>query len=389
MFADKKPPKVKAVLTHLRGGSRSEKKKAAAEAADSIPPTRLFSATAQPPQRKRVAITAEAVAVRPYMCMCVLRLEPVGAAECGGEAAGVGLGPERLRRLIEEQNRIHDDASLGAKRTRCAIGTHDFATIRCWSPATTAASADGAAAFQAMAIDAQPPGEAVMVPLKSDTGATVTVQAILSAALAETTHGGPAAAARKYATMLEALPRVPLLLDSDGVVVSLPPLTNAKHTAVHAGTSAILVEVSSAVSPDACREAALALIAATIELVENPKIAEREPEPEPGLPGGGLAAAASADEEEIASVVDAEISRTTRLQALQPQTASTAIATATAEIEEGDWPESPPSAHEVVVAQAAARVTVEPIDVVCGWAVQRVRARFPSIAELRSFDEPE
>ena len=34
-----------------------------------------------------------------------------------------------------------------------------------------------------------------------------------------------------------------------------------------------------------------------------------------------------------------------------------------------------------------ARVTVEPVDVVCGWAMGSVRARFPSVPELRSFDE--
>ena len=45
--AQDEKPKVKAVLNHLRGGSRTAQRKEAAAAADAIPPSRLWTGNGQ------------------------------------------------------------------------------------------------------------------------------------------------------------------------------------------------------------------------------------------------------------------------------------------------------------------------------------------------------
>ena len=145
--------------------------------------------------------------MRPHMCMCVLRLESTATAAA---ATYVGLGARRLQRFIEAQTHIHDDSALGGKRTLCAIGTHDLETVRCWSTNNNAASPE-VCVPSTLLIDARPPSDVLMVPLKAVTDTAVSVQAVIDQALAETSHGGPGAAARKYATVLASLPRVPLL----------------------------------------------------------------------------------------------------------------------------------------------------------------------------------
>ena len=117
---------------------------------------------------------------------------------------------------------------------------------------------------------------------------------------------------------------------------------------VRSGTTSSLVEVSSSVGLEVCREAALALIAATIQIVEQPE-PEREPEPESEVEVETAMAAAASEDAQTAP-------------GLKDLSSSSSIA-------------------------GVARVTVESVDVVCGWAMGSVRARFPSIPELRTFDE--
>ena len=65
-------PKLKPILNHLRGGSRSAQRKGAAAAADAIPPPRLFAASEGQQEGDvplRAVMSVEAVAVRPHMCM--------------------------------------------------------------------------------------------------------------------------------------------------------------------------------------------------------------------------------------------------------------------------------------------------------------------------------
>jgi hypothetical protein len=357
------------VHRYLRGGSRSSRKKQSAEAARAVPPTRLWSAAggAAGP-RRRVVMSAEAAAVRPHACLCVLRLEAVDLDDLGGDITPEeeqSLGERGLRQFIEAQTSIHD--GVGQRRAACAIGTHDLDTIDWGSNAVAVAGAPSSepnaagaseSRLNTLLIDARPPASVAMVPLKAESDCAMTVEAVIGAAVASTSRGGPVAAARRYAAPLASLPRVALLLDASGVVLSLPPLTNAKHSAVHACSRSILVEVTSATSLGVCRQAALDLIAELIDIVEK---SPREL--------NGSTDAGSAPEPESAGE-----------QGSAPAEVVAAAASAAARVD-----------RAMTLAGATMprrmRVTVEPLDVVCGWSLHSVRSRFPSIDELRAFDE--
>ena len=69
-----------------------------------------------------------------------------------------------------------------------------------------------------LVIDARPPEEVVMVPLKAEGDTELTrarpASEVIAAALANESRDGAASGARKYASMLAELPRVPVLLDA-------------------------------------------------------------------------------------------------------------------------------------------------------------------------------
>ena len=235
-------PKVKAVLNHLRGGSRTALRKGAAAAADAVPPARLWQPRPlEDAEQPRATMGVEAAAVRPHMAMCVLHLP-------------AAFGEDSLRAFIAAQTAIHD--GTGRRRDACAIGTHDMATL----------PAGG------FGVDAQPPEEVMLVPIKAldeEAPEPRSAAEVVAAALSDTSRDGAATGARKYASVLAELPRVPVLLDSAGAVLSLPPLTNAAHSRVTAGCSRVLVECSSTESLAVCRAASLELIAATIAIFEG------------------------------------------------------------------------------------------------------------------------
>lgn len=192
-------------------------------------------------------MSVESVAVRPHMCMCVLHL------------GGASFTEDSLKAFIDAQTAIHD--GIGRRRAACAIGTHDMATI---PPG-------------GLTVDACPAAEVVLVPLKAmeeecEGGAAPqprSAAAVIAAALADTSRDGAASGARKYASELAGIPRVPVLLDATGAVLSLPPLTNAVHSRVTLETKTILVECSSIESLAVCRAASLELIARTVAIFET------------------------------------------------------------------------------------------------------------------------
>lgn len=246
-------PKLKPVLNHLRGGSRTGQKKEAAAAADAVAPQRLWS-TEGAETTVTATVSVEAVAVRPFCCICVMHFAP-----------GIQFSEETLRAFIDAQTAIHD-GPIGRRREGCGIGTHDMATI---PPAS--------GTVPTLRIDAAPPAEVTLVPLKMGLAdlqpgageALRPASGVIAAALAVEGRDGASSGARKYAGMLAGLPRVPVLLDSAGTVLSLPPLTNALHSLVTVATTSILIECSSTESEAVCREASLELIARTMAIFES------------------------------------------------------------------------------------------------------------------------
>ena len=86
------------------------------------------------------------------------------------------------------------------------------------------ASDSGCDSIRPLLIDALPPEEVMMIPLKAETepadGERMTgtqlrsASEVITAALATESRDGASAGARKYASMLKDLPRVPVLLDA-------------------------------------------------------------------------------------------------------------------------------------------------------------------------------
>ena len=126
---------------------------------------------------------------------------------------GVDVTQSRLDALIGLQEDLH--WGLGARRRRVAIGIHDAAAL---SPSFT---------YTTWGLD-----EKSFVPLYETRA--MTPREIL------TKHEKGTA----YAHLLEARERVPIIVDSKGGVVSLPPIINAARTAVTTSTRDIFLDVT-------------------------------------------------------------------------------------------------------------------------------------------------
>lgn len=66
--------------------------------------------------------------------------------------------------------------------------------------------------------------------------------------------------------MLEGKAAYPCLLDSDGKVLSFPPITNSDITKMSAVSTSMLVEATSSTSQDACKTALEQLLLETVAL---------------------------------------------------------------------------------------------------------------------------
>lgn len=126
---------------------------------------------------------------------------------------GLTLTEERLAQLIELQERL--TVGPGRKRRKVAIGIHDAAPVR------------GPFAYKAVGRD-----EVRFVPLGHPEA--LTPQQIL-----ERHEKG-----RLYGPLLEGHSKVPLIVDRDGRVLSLPPIINGQLTALTTRTRDVLVDVT-------------------------------------------------------------------------------------------------------------------------------------------------
>lgn len=71
----------------------------------------------------------------------------------------------------------------------------------------------------------------------------------------------------KYLYLIEGRPRFPCLLNSEGKVISFPPITNSEVSKIEIGTKTMLIEVTSSTSLHCCKVAIEALLKELILLV--------------------------------------------------------------------------------------------------------------------------
>ncbi|EJK60932.1 hypothetical protein THAOC_18650 [Thalassiosira oceanica] len=151
-------------------------------------------------------VQANVDTVRPYVVCAVLR--------------DVTFDPERYQSFIELQDQLH--RNLCRQRTLVAIGTHDLDSVR--GPFT---------------YDARAPGEIKFVPLThTDEGREFDGRELM-----EHYETEPACKHLKpYVPIIKDSPLYPVVLDSEGTVLSLPPIINGSKSRITLDTKNVFIE---------------------------------------------------------------------------------------------------------------------------------------------------
>lgn len=147
------------------------------------------------------------------------------------EARNGKFDDETIRQIITMQEDLHN--GLGRRRKKASIGIHDLDKLKFPLYYKTV---DKNHSF---------------VPLEAD--ASMTVSEIL-----EKTETG-----KKYKHILDGYKKIPVILDSTGNTVSLPPIINSKLTQMNTKTCNLLVEVTATDKNTA--EGVLAVVANTLQ----------------------------------------------------------------------------------------------------------------------------
>uniref|UniRef100_A0A8C8CHV3 Phenylalanine--tRNA ligase beta subunit n=1 Tax=Oncorhynchus tshawytscha TaxID=74940 RepID=A0A8C8CHV3_ONCTS len=145
-------------------------------------------------------ITEETTAVRPHAVAAVLR--------------NITFTQERYDSFIELQEKLHQNVCR--KRTLVAIGTHDLDTIS--GPFT---------------YTAKPPGDIRFKPLNQ--AKEYTAQELMSLYKTDS-H------LRHYLHIIEDEAVYPVIYDSNGIVLSMPPIINGDHSKISLNTKNVFIE---------------------------------------------------------------------------------------------------------------------------------------------------
>ena len=148
------------------------------------------------------------------------------------EARNGNLDDETIRQIITMQEDLHN--GLGRRRKKASIGIHDLEKIKFPLFYKTITQKHS------------------FVPLESET--SMTIKEIL-----EKTETG-----KKFKHILEGQVKVPIIVDTDGKTISLPPIANAKLTEMNTKTHNLLVEVTA--TDKNAAEGVLAVIATTLQM---------------------------------------------------------------------------------------------------------------------------
>jgi len=180
--------------------------------------------------------------------------EASDAASKGAQAAVA-----RLREFVSLQTKIHADRDLGDKRRKGALGSHNASEVR-W-PLHYVAKHHAEVRFAPLAIG-----------WMQEKGVMTASEYAQQAASGRVTGMSKdvAVSLQKPAAALLQLPLCPHLVDSKGIVLSVPPLSNGWETRTTADAhGTLLLECSSAESETSCRRMLMELIRETIALVEG------------------------------------------------------------------------------------------------------------------------
>ncbi|KAF4104415.1 phenylalanine--tRNA ligase beta subunit [Onychostoma macrolepis] len=149
---------------------------------------------------QRLVITEETASVRPHAVAAVLR--------------NITFTQERYESFIELQEKLHQNVCR--KRTLVAIGTHDLDTIS--GPFTYTAKAPGDIRFKPLNQSKEYTATELMSLYKTDSHL------------------------RHYLHIIENEPLYPIIYDSNGIVLSMPPIINGDHSKISLNTKNVFIE---------------------------------------------------------------------------------------------------------------------------------------------------
>ncbi|XP_066522843.1 phenylalanine--tRNA ligase beta subunit [Hoplias malabaricus] len=149
---------------------------------------------------QRLIITEETASVRPHAVAAVLR--------------NISFTPERYESFIELQEKLHQNVCR--KRTLVAIGTHDLDTVS--GPFTYTAKAPEEIRFRPLNQSQEYTATQLMSLYKTDSHL------------------------RHYLHIIEDEPLYPVIFDSNGIVLSMPPIINGDHTKISVNTRNVFIE---------------------------------------------------------------------------------------------------------------------------------------------------
>ncbi|XP_041919668.1 phenylalanine--tRNA ligase beta subunit isoform X1 [Alosa sapidissima] len=151
-------------------------------------------------EAQKLIITKETAAVRPHAVAAVLR--------------NIRFTQERYDSFIELQEKLHQNVCR--KRTLVAIGTHDLDTIS--GPFTYTAKAPNDIRFTPLNQSSEYTANQLMGLYKTDSHL------------------------RHYLHIIEDEPLYPVIYDSNGVVLSMPPIINGNHSKISLNTQNVFIE---------------------------------------------------------------------------------------------------------------------------------------------------
>ncbi|KAM3723791.1 Leucine-rich repeat-containing protein [Dirofilaria immitis] len=169
--------------------------------------------------------TKEVSEIRPYIVCCVLK--------------NCSLNTEKMKQLLNIQNKLH--SSVCGERTIGSIGTHNFRKLQ---PPLIYGAVD--------------PDILMITPLhrhKKVSGRELLSNLTNEAELIRKKEKrNVVSSIHKYIYLIQKLPLYPCLMDANGLIISIPPVTNCEETKLDVDTKDILVEVTSTVTESTCLE---------------------------------------------------------------------------------------------------------------------------------------
>ncbi|XP_048873256.1 leucine-rich repeat-containing protein 47 [Brienomyrus brachyistius] len=193
--------------------------------------------------------------VRPYIVCCIVK--------------GMNLKQgNALKRFLTAQIKLHDE--ICERRTSATIATHDLHRLR--GP---------------LLYDARSPKTLKLVPLsRKEMNAAELLRQLQFEAEEQRKHKKRqnVSGLHKYLQLLDGKENYPCLVDAEDNVISFPPITNTEKTKMRKSTRELLLEVTSAINLQTCKDVMDALIVKMAELNKATLELKEEIVPDDGEP---------------------------------------------------------------------------------------------------------